>query len=354
MGDSVRYLPRDLHERLRFVLSEAALAALDYGDGVWKLERLLEKAFAAGYEDGYGRGRGAGYEHGRHDAKPVDAEILPARPDPAYRCTAHGTAACGWCSLSDPAGINEDGTCSGCSIFGEHGVHWDTCPNRVISIRALPAPVTPSLADHRQVATMETALLAAVVYVAGGRVEVPDDVMRIIGRSTHRLERRRSDRDNTLTVRLIDPVPPASPSAATVAASAPDRWEDQLSDALEDRMVPGEVPDNSDWIRARDIVVDVIRGWMAGERTEQAERAAQLEHGAQSEWGDDDTWSSRCTHDRITAALLWQAGGRVDVPRRVISGLGAEPVMSRVYNVDRMNYTFRLVSPTPPEEEPRG
>lgn len=42
------------------------------------------------------------------------------------RCSAHGDAFCGLCSLNGPS-------CDQCLAYQYSGMHWDTCPNRARS-----------------------------------------------------------------------------------------------------------------------------------------------------------------------------------------------------------------------------
>jgi hypothetical protein len=60
----IRYLPANLADSLRFELPDRVRAAVG-SDGIWKIERLLESAFAAGYEQGWSRA----YQGGRIDAQ---------------------------------------------------------------------------------------------------------------------------------------------------------------------------------------------------------------------------------------------------------------------------------------------
>lgn len=57
--------------------------------------------------------------------------LLNKIPDPDYKCSAHGEPACVHCARSRPGGIDENGQCRECIVYGEHGVHWDTCANRI-------------------------------------------------------------------------------------------------------------------------------------------------------------------------------------------------------------------------------
>lgn len=75
--NSIRYLPRSISDELRYGLGDDTLSVLDPGDGLWKVERLLERAFAEGYDEGYSRGRQDGYHHGRVDWKPKSSEETP-------------------------------------------------------------------------------------------------------------------------------------------------------------------------------------------------------------------------------------------------------------------------------------
>ncbi|MCA1695757.1 MAG: hypothetical protein LC749_14085 [Actinobacteria bacterium] len=52
-----------------------------------------------------------------------------AEPE-AAKCMAHGDPQCTWCAQTAPGGL-EDGRCTGCDVFAETGMHWDTCQHRV-------------------------------------------------------------------------------------------------------------------------------------------------------------------------------------------------------------------------------
>jgi hypothetical protein len=47
-------------------------------------------------------------------------------------CVAHGRPRCSWCARTDWGRVTVvHGECSGCSTYGDSGMHWDTCPGRV-------------------------------------------------------------------------------------------------------------------------------------------------------------------------------------------------------------------------------
>jgi len=53
--------------------------------------------------------------------------------DEPHRCPAHGDVACTWCA-QNPASCGPDSNNSpACDYYRETGMHWDTCPNRVLS-----------------------------------------------------------------------------------------------------------------------------------------------------------------------------------------------------------------------------
>jgi hypothetical protein len=91
---------------------------------------------------------------GRHDVAP---DYLLERYRVA-RCVAHGTPACPLCSRTKPGGLDDDGSCRGCGIYGVDGVHWDTCPYRVFDppteaeLHEAPAYVIEQLDRHRHAA----------------------------------------------------------------------------------------------------------------------------------------------------------------------------------------------------------
>lgn len=62
------------------------------------------------------------------------------------RCSAHGDQQCTWCAQTVPGGLNDDGTCQGCDVYAEAGMHWDTCPYRVRGVP--PARVMTCHAKH--------------------------------------------------------------------------------------------------------------------------------------------------------------------------------------------------------------
>lgn len=51
------------------------------------------------------------------------------------RCPAHGKAMCQTCSRIAVYHISKDvgepPQCDSCEYWGETGMHWDTCPNRI-------------------------------------------------------------------------------------------------------------------------------------------------------------------------------------------------------------------------------
>lgn len=51
------------------------------------------------------------------------------QPEPP-RCVAHGNEACASCSLITTADFS-GGECRHCTVYGETGMHWDTCPGRI-------------------------------------------------------------------------------------------------------------------------------------------------------------------------------------------------------------------------------
>lgn len=65
---TVRYLPSHLSTELRRILERAANRDVDSDDvlGVWPLERLLEKVYAEGYDDGHLRGDQAARDESRY------------------------------------------------------------------------------------------------------------------------------------------------------------------------------------------------------------------------------------------------------------------------------------------------
>lgn len=75
---TVRYLPRDIAAALQHELTDGQRAALGHGDGLFRIQRLLESAYASGYDEGHRRGRDEGYQHGRNDRDPVAPHMLLA------------------------------------------------------------------------------------------------------------------------------------------------------------------------------------------------------------------------------------------------------------------------------------
>jgi hypothetical protein len=61
---------------------------------------------------------------------------------PQHRCTAHGEQACGLCTLN-PSTCNTPGEV-GCATYSETGMHWDTCPNRVVTVTGAGAWILAS------------------------------------------------------------------------------------------------------------------------------------------------------------------------------------------------------------------
>lgn len=61
---------------------------------------------------------------------PATGATVQAENQP--RCPAHGEAACPTCSQ------NVGGTCDQCEHYGETGMHWDTCPNRIRGLVTSP------------------------------------------------------------------------------------------------------------------------------------------------------------------------------------------------------------------------
>lgn len=51
---------------------------------------------------------------------------------PNAKCPAHGEPLCIHCARN-PASCGDEthGGTPGCSFYGETGMHWDTCPNRI-------------------------------------------------------------------------------------------------------------------------------------------------------------------------------------------------------------------------------
>lgn len=60
---------------------------------------------------------------------PVDWDKW-AKYERGAKCTAHGTERCERCHRN-PSTCAKDGRSSGCSVYAETGMHWDTCPNRI-------------------------------------------------------------------------------------------------------------------------------------------------------------------------------------------------------------------------------
>lgn len=69
MRDRIGYLPFDLADALRHALTDGERAALAHGNGLWKLERMMEQAFATGYDQGWTRAYQAGHSD-RRDVTP--------------------------------------------------------------------------------------------------------------------------------------------------------------------------------------------------------------------------------------------------------------------------------------------
>lgn len=67
------------------------------------------------------------YADAKADAK---AETDWARYERGARCVAHGTERCERCHRNPSTCATADGRCSGCVVYAETGMHWDTCPNR--------------------------------------------------------------------------------------------------------------------------------------------------------------------------------------------------------------------------------
>lgn len=64
-------------------------------------------------------------------------------PDASARCTAHGRNLCVSCARNPgdcAQGYNKQG--SGCSVYEDTGMHWDTCPNRLRDDQLYGAPKT--------------------------------------------------------------------------------------------------------------------------------------------------------------------------------------------------------------------
>jgi hypothetical protein len=78
------------------------------------------------------------------DDEPATHRGLQPVPEP-YRCPAHGEATCGLCRLN-PSTCDTPGTDIGCATYNETGMHWDTCPNRVVKVTGAGAWV---LLDER-------------------------------------------------------------------------------------------------------------------------------------------------------------------------------------------------------------
>lgn len=58
----------------------------------------------------------------------------PVEPVIDDRCCAHGNVNCELCHLTKPGGLDEQGDCTECGVYGSTGMHWDTCPNRARAV----------------------------------------------------------------------------------------------------------------------------------------------------------------------------------------------------------------------------
>lgn len=81
-----------------------------------------------------------------------DVRALVLRTSPPPKCAAHGIPRCTACSRNPGNCGNESGDV-GCATYGDTGMHWDTCPNRVEDT-APPCDCRPTVSAGPDVAAV--------------------------------------------------------------------------------------------------------------------------------------------------------------------------------------------------------